>query len=190
MLFICVFVQHNRGGPRGLTSLTQQLPGSLLYTLAPLLPSQTPVFCTLGSARKHQEPVSCSLHRQTSPGSVHRGPVQQRGFPQWRERPGLTSSAKELRLVSLHSISRFQHLPPVPLCRLQHVGGRQRGLLLCRWGLRANQQCGRGSGDIPRSQEEEKTADAAATAASVPHGELQVSLGSDVLQKIKHGIFC
>lgn len=170
------YVQHPRGGPRGLTSLTQQLPGPLLSALTSLLSSQAPGFCAVRSVGQYQEPVSCRLHWQTSTSSVRRCPVQQWGFSQWWKRPGFTPSAKELRLISLHSISRLQHLPSVPLCRLQHVGGRQWSLLLRRWRLWSNQQRRWGSRDIPRSKEKEEAADAAATAASISHGKLQVSL--------------
>lgn len=174
-------MQHPRGGPRGLARLTQQLPGPLLSTLTPVLPSQASVLCAIRSTGQHQKPVGCRLQRQASTSFVWRCPVQQRGFPQRRERPGFTTSAQELWLISLHAFSRLQHLPSVPLCRLQHVRGRQRGLLLRHWGLWANQQCRWGSRDVPGAQKEEEAADAAATAASVSHGELQVSLDDDIL---------
>lgn len=128
-------LQHPGGGPGGLPSLTQQLPGPLLSALAPLLSPQAPVLCALRPTGQHQEPVGGRLHRQAPAGVVRRRPVQQRSFPQRRERPGLAASEKELRLISFHALGGFQHFPSVPLGRLQHVCGRQRGLLLRRRGL-------------------------------------------------------
>lgn len=180
-IFSWYFLQHPRGGPRDLASLTQQFPGPLLSALTPLLSSQAPVLCTLRSVGQHQEPLSCRLHRQASSSAVRRRPVQQRGLPQRWERPRFTASAQKLRLLSLHALSGLQHLPSVPLCWLEHVCGWQRGLLLRHWGLWANQQRWWGSRDVPWPQEEAEAADAAATAASISYGELQVSWDNNIM---------
>lgn len=112
--------QCGSGGCRGPACIPWP-PGEARGPVPHEVPPEETSVGVLRAAGQHQEPDSRLLRGQAARpcGSA----VQQWRVPQRRERSGLPQAEEELWIFPLHSLSRFQLLPPVPLHGFQYVHG-------------------------------------------------------------------